>query len=108
MRRFLATAAIAGALLAPAGAAWAQAGTTVRDPFDPLIQPSPAATATDPTVPLGPTVPTIDPAPDPDEPLPGTGSQTATWTGLGYVLVALGAGAVAVSRLFAPVRAPAR
>lgn len=106
MRKFLGAAVLVLALLVPAAAASAQESTTVRDPFVPLIQPSPVATGTDPTVPVDPVV--VDPAPDPDEPLPGTGAPATTWVGLGYVLIALGAGAVAVSKLFGPMRATAR
>ena len=105
MRKFLGLCAIVLVLLAAAPAALAQSDTGVRDPFVPLIAPSPVATegtgATVPTVP-------VDPAPDPNEPLPGTGSSTSSWIGLGYVLMALGAGAVVLSRVFGPARLAAR
>ena len=102
MRKFLGSLAIAFVLLAPAGAALAQ-DAPVRDPFLPLVQPSPVATG-DGTVPTDPTVP-VDPAPDPTDPLPTTGSSsTLSWAGLGYVLVALGTGAVALSKLYGSTR----
>ena len=101
MRKFLGLAAIVFVLLVPAGAALAQ-DAQVRDPFAPLIQPEPIATdgTTDPT---DPTVP-VDPVVDPTDPLPTTGSSATTWTGLGYVLIALGAGAVVLSKVYAPIR----
>lgn len=108
MRKLLALAAVAVALLAwPATIAFAQTDGAVRDPFVPLIEPSPIATGTDPTVPVQPPVP-VDPVLDPNEPLPGTGSQAATWIGLGYVLVALGAGTVIASKSFGPLRIAGR
>lgn len=106
MRKFLGLSAIVLVLFALAPVAHAQ-DPAVRDPFAPLIVPDPVATGTDPTVPTDPSV-VVDPVPDPTEPLPGTGSPAVTWFGLGYVLVALGAGAVAVSKLFGPARLPAR
>lgn len=106
MRKFLGLSAIALALLALAPVAHAQE-PGVRDPFAPLVVPDPVATGTDPTVPTDPSV-VVDPVPDPTEPLPETGSPTVTWFGLGYVLIALGAGAVVVSKLFGRARLPAR
>lgn len=106
MRKFLGIAAIAMALLAPAGAALAQDPAT-RDPFLPLVQPSPVQTGDGTTVPTDPTVP-VDPAPDPTDPLPSTGSSTVTWVGLGYVLIALGGGAVALSKVLRPARLASR
>ena len=97
----MALTAVALVVLVVAPAASAQSETGVRDPFVPLIAPSPVATGTDPTVPVDPGAPVV-PTPDPDEPLPGTGSETSSWVGLGYVLVALGSGAVALSRIFGP------
>lgn len=105
MRKFLGIAAIVFALFVPAGAALAQ-DSTARDPFVPLIQPQPVPT-TDTGVPTDPTVP-VDPAPDPTDPLPSTGSSTTTWLGLGYVLIALGTGSVVLSRVYAPLRPVAR
>ncbi|MDQ3953850.1 MAG: hypothetical protein M3279_12955 [Actinomycetota bacterium] len=108
MRKFLGLCAIVFVLLAAAPAALAQSDTGVRDPFVPLIAPSPVATeGTDPAVPTDPTVP-VDPVPDPNEPLPGTGSSASPWVGLGYVLIALGAGAVVLSKVLGPVRLTAR
>jgi hypothetical protein len=106
MRKFLGLSALVLVLFAAAPVAHAQEAG-VRDPFAPLIDPDPVATTTDPTVPTDPSV-ILDPAPDPTEPLPETGSSTVTWFGLGYVLIALGGGAVAVSKLFGPVRVHAR
>lgn len=106
MRKLLGTAAIVLVLLLPAAAAFAQSDTAVRDPFVPLIQPSPVATGVDPTVPVDPAEPV--PAPDPTEPLPGTGSSTVTWFGLGYVLIALGTGAVVLSKVAGPPRLASR
>lgn len=106
MRKFLGLGVIVLVLLVPAGAALAQDPAT-RDPFVPLIQPNPVAT-TDPSgVPIDPTVP-VDPAPDPTDPLPTTGSSTTTWVGLGYVLIALGTGAVVLSKVYGPLRVAAR
>jgi LPXTG-motif cell wall-anchored protein len=102
VRKFLALAAFVVVSLAPAGAALAQ-DAPARDPFVPLIQPSPAATGDGTAVPTDPTVP-VDPAPDPDEPLPNTGSSTISWIGLGYVLIALGGGAVVLSKVLRPIR----
>ncbi len=103
MRKLLGLCAVVFVLLAAAPSALAQSDAGVRDPFVPLIAPSPVATAgTDPTVPTDP-VP-VNPAPDPDEPLPGTGSSTTSWVGMGYALIALGAGAVVLARVFGPLR----
>jgi hypothetical protein len=107
MRKFLGFVVIVFVLLAPPAVAGAQTDTSARDPFVPLIQPSPIATGTDRTVPVDPTVP-VTPTAAPDEPLPGTGSPTVTWVGFGYALVALGGGAVVVSKLLGPVRVAAR
>ena len=97
---------IAFVLLVPAGIAFAQ-DPAARDPFVPLIQPSPIATGDGTTVPTDPTVP-VDPDPDPTDPLPSTGSPTVTWIGLGYVLIALGGGAVALSKVLRPTRLASR
>ncbi|MDQ4125024.1 MAG: hypothetical protein M3134_05425 [Actinomycetota bacterium] len=106
MRKFLGVALIVFVLVVPAGAALAQDPAT-RDPYVPLIQPNPVAT-TDPSgVPTDSTVP-VDPVPDPTDPLPSTGSSTTTWVGLGYVLVALGTGAVVLSKVYGPVRVASR
>lgn len=106
MRKFLGVTAIVFVLLASAGVASAQEAQT-RDPFVPLIQPNPVAT-TDPSgVPIDPTVP-VDPVPDPADPLPSTGSPATTWLGLGYVLIALGTGAVVLSKVYGPLRVAPR
>lgn len=79
----------------------------VRDPFVPLISPTvPDDGTTDPTVPVDPGVPIVEP--EPTDPLPGTGSPAVTWAGLAYVLIALGGGAVVLSKVFGPVRIAAR
>ena len=106
MRKFLGLAAIVVAFVALAPLAYAQTDTSVRDPFVPLVQPSPLASGTDPTVPTDPTNP-VEPVPPPVEPMPQTGSSTATWVGFGYVLVALGTGSVALARVLGPQRRPA-
>lgn len=107
MRKFLGLAAIVFVLLAPAGAALAQDPAT-RDPFVPLIQPSPIATGGGTGVPVDPTVP-VDPVPDPTDPLPTTGSPaTMSWVGLGYTLIALGSGAVVLSKVLRPERVLSR
>ena len=103
MRKFLGSLAIAFVLLAPAGAALAQ-DAPARDPFLPLVQPEPVATGDGTTDPTDPTV-SVDPVPDPTDPLPTTGSSsTLSWAGFGYVLVALGTGAVALAKLYGPTR----
>jgi hypothetical protein len=99
MRKLLGLLVLVGVLtvLGPAAAAQPE---VVRDPFVPLISPTTAPAA--PGVPGGP-VATLPPAaPAPTDPLPSTGSSPTPWVGLGYLLVALGAGAVALSRLFGP------
>lgn len=107
MRKFLGLVVIVLALAAPAAPALAQSDAGVRDPFVPLISPTvPEDGTTDPTVPVDPGGVVVDPVPT--EPLPGTGSPAVTWFGLAYAVIALGAGAVALSRLFGPLRAPAR
>ncbi|HYO61516.1 MAG TPA: hypothetical protein VEU29_06425 [Actinomycetota bacterium] len=106
MRKLLGLSAMVLVLFAAAPVAHAQEAG-VRDPFAPLIDPNPVATVTDPTAPTDPTVP-VDPVVDPTDPLPTTGSSSVTWFGLGYVLIALGGGAVALSRLFGPPRLAAR
>ena len=106
VRKFLGVAAIVAMLLVPARVAVAQDPAT-RDPFVPLIQPSPIATGDGTGVPFDPAVP-VDPVPDPTDPLPNTGSSTISWIGLGYVLIALGSGAVALSKILRPVRFASR
>lgn len=72
-----------------------------RDPFAPLIAPPGTTGATDPGALVDPTVP-VDPAPDPVDPLPDTGSSTSSWFAVGYFLVALGGGAVVLSKVLGP------
>ncbi len=75
-----------------------------RDPFAPVISLQPDDGTTDPGVPG--VVDPVDPVPPPTDSLPGTGSAPAPWIGIAYALVALGTGAVALSRLFGqPARA---
>lgn len=105
MRKLLALAALVGALtlVSPAAAAHPEG---VRDPFAPLVSPTTAPAA--PGVPGDPVAPPPPVAPAPTDPLPTTGSSPTPWVGLGYLLVALGAGAVALSRLFGPAALSAR
>jgi|ERR687895_624087 hypothetical protein len=87
--------------LVSAAPAFAQA----RDPFDPLVTQSSSAgssggggSETDFQVPQG------DVAPAGQEALPATGASTSVWLGIAYVLVALGVGALALSKVYAPQR----
>lgn len=106
MRKFLGLAVIFFALLAPGAPALAQS-ETVRDPFVPLISPTvPDDGTTDPTVPIDDGGTVVQP--DPTDPLPGTGSSSATWFGLAYVVAALGAGSIVLSKLYGPLRLTAR
>ena len=92
---------------APGAPALAQSDTGVRDPFVPLISPTvPDDGTTDPTVPVDDGGIVVQP--DPTDPLPGTGSSSATWFGLAYVVIALGTGAVMLSKLFGPLRLSTR
>jgi hypothetical protein len=45
-----------------------------------------------------------DVAPAGQEALPATGADTSVWIGIAYVLVALGVGAIALSKVYAPQR----
>ena len=104
MRKFLGVCGAAIVLtLGVAPAALAQDPAPARDPFAPLIAPPTADGSTDPSNPTDPTVP-VDPV-DPVDPLPNTGSPLSTWFGIGYFLVALGGGAVVLSKVLAPPRA---
>ena len=87
--------------LVSAAPAFAQA----RDPFDPLVTQSSSAgssggggSETDFQAPQG------DVAPTGQEALPATGASTSVWLGIAYVLVALGVGALALSKVYAPQR----
>jgi len=105
MRKYLGLLALVGVLtvLGPAAAAQPEG---VRDPFVPLISPTTAPAP--PGAPAG-AVATLPPTvPAPTDPLPDTGSSPTSWVGLGYLLVAFGAGAVALSRLFGPTPATIR
>jgi hypothetical protein len=101
MRKFLGVLALSLLLLGAAlPVALGQEAPPARDPFVPLIGPSPTATGVAPTSDPAPTDP-VDPDP---EPLPDTGSSTSSWFGVGYVLVAFGAGALVLSRVYGPLR----
>jgi hypothetical protein len=87
--------------LVSAAPAFAQA----RDPFDPLVTQSSSsssgsggASETDYQAPQG------DVAPAGQEALPATGANTSVWLGIAYVLVALGVGALVLSKVYAPQR----
>ena len=93
--------AAAIALLAVAAPAGAQA----RDPFDPLIDENAATTGTV----TGTT--TVDGGTDADtdtvvetEQLANTGSNVQPWLMLAYTLMAMGAAALVLGRMRAPVR----
>ena len=73
-----------------------------RDPFDPVIDPNAVpvvtgATTTDPTT----TTTTVPPNVGSDE-LANTGADVAPWLAISYGLVAMGAGAVVISRMYQP------
>ncbi|MFN2586505.1 MAG: hypothetical protein ABR613_00095 [Actinomycetota bacterium] len=106
MRRLLVVVSAALILAAAAPAALAQDAPAARDPFVPLIAPTPPDGAADPTAPGDPTVP-VTPAP-PVDPLPDTGSHVSWWFGAAYFLVALGAGALVLSKVVGPPRAALR
>ena len=97
MRKVLVTCALSVMLvIALAPLAAAQGG---RDPFALVISlTEPDGLPTDPTDP----VIDPDPAPVPVDPLPSTGARSDSWMGLAYALVALGGGAVVLSRLVGP------
>lgn len=89
--------------LVSAAPAFAQA----RDPFDPLVTQGSSGGSSgggggtsepDDAAPQG------NVAPAPQEALPATGADTSVWLGLAYVLVALGVGALALSKVYAPQR----
>lgn len=100
MRKFLGLMFLVAALLAVAPAAGAQP-ETARDPFAPLIAPPTVAPTGVPGAPAAP-APTIAPTAPAVDPLPDTGASTGSWAGIGYVLVAFGAGAVVLSKVFGP------
>ena len=107
VRKFLGLAVLLLVLAAPGAPAFAQSDTAVRDPFVPLISPTvPDDGTTDPTVPIDDGGTVVQP--DPTDPLPGTGSSAATWFGLAYVVIALGAGSIVLSKLYGPLRLTTR
>jgi hypothetical protein len=88
--------------LVSAAPAFAQA----RDPFDPLVTQS-SSGGTSGGVGGSESVdvaPQGDVAPAGQEALPATGADTSVWLGIAYVLVALGVGAIALSKVYAPQR----
>lgn len=89
--------------LLSAAPAFAQA----RDPFDPLVTQSSSGgssggvgggSESDDSALQG------NVAPAAEEALPATGADTSVWLGIAYVLVALGVGALALSKVYAPQR----
>lgn len=108
MRKWALIAAIVGLLAVPATASAAPSG--LRDPFDPLLTVDTGdGTTTDGTptadTDTDDTTTTTDPAPAPsDDGLPTTGRDAMDWLVLAYVLVALGGGLLAVSRVARPAR----
>ncbi|MGH2786496.1 MAG: LPXTG cell wall anchor domain-containing protein [Actinomycetota bacterium] len=89
------------AALLSAAPAFAQA----RDPFDPLVtQSSGSSAGGGGGSETGDTTPQGDVAPAAEDALPATGADTSVWLGLAYVLVALGAGALVLSKVYAPQR----
>jgi hypothetical protein len=89
--------------LVSAAPAFAQA----RDPFDPLVTQSSSGGTSggggggSETVDVAPQG---NVAPAGQEALPATGADTSVWLGVAYVLVALGVGAIALSKVYAPQR----
>ncbi len=101
MRKFLGVLGIALVMsVAAAPAALAQDRPAARDPFAPLIAPPTADGSIDPVNPTDPTVPVVPV--EPVDPLPDTGSSTSAWFAVAYFLMALGGGAVVLSRVFGP------
>ena len=101
MRRWIIGVCTVGLLLALSSPAAAHK-TGLRDPFEPLISPedgtSTVTTTTDTT-----TTDTTDPGTtgtviEPDNGLPSTGSNAIDWLAIAYVLVAAGAGALALAK----------
>jgi hypothetical protein len=87
--------------LVSAAPAFAQA----RDPFDPLVtQSSSGGTSGGGGGGSVDVAPQGDVAPAGQEALPATGADTSVWIGIAYVLVALGVGAIALSKVYAPQR----
>ena len=103
MRKTLVLLCVLG-LMASMPAAFAQEGR--RDPFDPLVDEDagvivvPAGTGTD-TSTGGDTGTSTGSGTT--EGTPNTGMATANWTGLAYLLIVMGAAAVALARLGRPI-----
>jgi hypothetical protein len=97
------------AILAVAPAAAAQEGR--RDPFRPLVSDEPASTGvpggTDTSQPSTSTS-TPEQGVGTTEGTPNTGLPASDWSALAYMLIALGAAAVALARLRKPVTAVPR
>jgi hypothetical protein len=74
-----------------------------RDPFDPLIDPNaaPAVTTGTTTTDTSTTTTTVPPNVGSDE-LANTGADVAPWMAIAYGLVAMGAGAVVIGRMYQP------
>jgi hypothetical protein len=77
-----------------------------RDPFDPLVTQSSSSGSGGGSEDGFETAPAPQDEVDPagQEALPATGADTSVWLGMAYALVALGAGALALSRVYAPQR----
>ena len=102
MKKILSCLALASIVsLVSAAPAFAQA----RDPFDPLVtQSSSGGTSGGGGGGSVDVAPQGDVAPAGQEALPATGADTSVWIGIAYVLVALGVGAIALSKVYAPQR----
>ncbi len=110
MRRWMVGVCTVGLLLVLSSPAAAHK-TGLRDPFEPLISPEDATTTDTTTTDTTTTDPT-DPettvtVTDPDDGLPSTGSNPIDWLAISYVLVAAGAGALALAKVN-PTSGPTR
>jgi hypothetical protein len=75
-----------------------------RDPFDPLVTQSSSGGTSGGGSGSVDVAPQGDVAPAGQEALPATGADTSVWLGIAYVLVALGVGTIALSKVYAPQR----
>lgn len=97
MRKLLVVALAAGALvLAAASPALAQ-----RDPFDPIVDPN---SGTAPSGSADSTETTEEPVFAPSEPesMPNTGSDPSSWLAIAYALIVMGAGTIALAKIYRP------
>lgn len=98
MKKLAALVALAlASVLFMAAPAFAQ-----RDPFDPVIDPNapPVVTGAEPTG-TTTTTTTLPPNVGSDQ-LANTGADVAPWLAIAYGLVAMGAGAVVIARMYQP------